>query len=142
MYNISGLVYRILSVGCPMLIIGVIWLITSKFWLPTKRKLPSLIIAICILIFSVSYVLVYTYKTVTPSIATCQGTFIREYTDSGQAPFTRTYVFDVGSSQDKRVFLDSFSKKKLYPYDLQEQCMYKITFEKDTGIILHIEKIS
>ena len=142
MYSVSGLVYRILTVGCLMLIIGIICLITSKFWMPTKRKIPFLMIAICILIFSVSYISVYIYKTVNPSIATCEGTFIREYTDSSQAPFSHSYIFDVGQSEDKRVYLDSFSKKRIFSEDFQKGDMYKITFEKDTWVILHVEKIS
>lgn len=140
MINTSGIVYRIISIGCPVLLIGIICLITSKFWIPNKRKISSLIISICILLFAISYIIVFTYKSIAPSTITCEGIFIREYTNSSQAPFTRSYIFDVGSPQNKRVFLDSFSKKKIYPYDFQKGGIYKITFEEDTGIILQIVK--
>lgn len=142
MINTSGIVYRIISIGCPALLIGIICLITSNFWVPNKRKIFSLIIAICILLFAISYIIFFTYKSITPSATTCEGVFIREYTDSSQAPFTRTYIFDDGSSKNKRFFLDSFSKKKIHPDDFQEGCIYKITFDEDTWIILQIERVS
>lgn len=142
MYNTSGLLYRAFSIGVIMLIIGVALLLSSKFWKPQSRKFSSAIIAICITLYAILYISVFSFKAINPVIAFYEGSFVREYRDSSKGPFTYSFVFDDGVGADKRLRLDSFSKKDIFPDDFIEGEMYKIIYEKDTGIILHVEQIS
>lgn len=140
MYNTGGLVYRVLTIGLLILIIGIVTLISSKFWKPQIRKTGSIILATCILLFSISYNVFFAYKAVNPSIATCKGSFVRQ-SRYNAAPFTNEYVFDIGTDIKKVLFLDISSKKNIYPDDFQKDAVYVITYEKDTDIILCIEKV-
>jgi hypothetical protein len=125
-----------------MLIIGIASLLSSKFWKPQSRKLSSVIIAICITLYAISYISVFSVKAVNPVIASCEGYFVREYRDSSKGPFTYSFVFDDGVGADKRFHLDSFSKKDIFSDDFIEGEMYQIIYEKDTRIILRVEQIS
>ena len=142
MYSTSGLVYRIMTIGLVMLLIGIVCLLLSKFWNSQSRKNLFLIIAVFLVVFAILYIGFFSFKVLNPSVSTCEGAFVREYADSSQAPFTRSYVFDIGTSKDIRLHLDSFSKKNIFPDEFIKDAVYKITFEKDTGIILHVEVIS
>ena len=55
--------------------------------------------------------------------------------------FNIKFTFDGGENLNPSFELDAFSKKKIYSEDFEKESKYKIFYEKDTNIIVKVEKI-
>ena len=144
-YNTSGIVYRIFAVYGIIFILGIVCLLLSKFSKNTPKK-TEFIIAVIMILFSLVNIGTHIYRAVHPSVLINEGCFIEEYRDSREAPplpFTYKYVFTSSTSDKKQAFyLDTFSKKNICPDGFLTEEGYRIFYEKNTNIILKVEKIS
>lgn len=144
-YNIDGILYRVYATGGICLILGIVCLILSKNRKQSKRIKVDFIIAVMMIIFAFAYIGSHIYMSINPSILMNEGYFVEVYRDSTAAPplpFTYKYRFTSSSNKNRVFYLDSFSKKDIYPEDFLEGEKYRIFYEKNTNIILKVEEIS
>lgn len=152
MYNVDGIIYRIFAVGGIIFLLFVGCFFIVKPWTiksekeknKRRKKILEMITLTVGLIWAVCTICFYSYKSFNPKIESYTGAFVREYRDSTVAPplpFTSAYVFDGYKGKDRRFYIDSSSKKAIYPEDFSEGKMYIIYYEKDTKIIVGVEEV-
>ncbi len=144
MYNNSGIIYRIVACGSILLILGVLCLLLSRFWNPTKRNKADLVIAIVIIVIAVSYNVKYLYRLNNLQVKSHEGYFVSDNRTSRVAPplpFTHEYTFSDASDGGLCFYLDTFSKKEIFPKEFSENIKYRIFYDADTKIIVKVEII-
>ena len=142
MYNFSGILYRIWGVCGTILVIGLICILFEKPWaknfkLQDKFGLVMIVIAICLS-------LIYVSKIVFPDVSSYTGEFVYSHRNSRVAPplpFTTKYVFWNGEGKKQPFYLDSFSKKEIFPYEFESGQKYTIYFDEFTNVIVRVEII-
>lgn len=142
MYYLDGIVYRIIYVGGIILLIGLLVLAISRFWIPQKANKPTRNIAVFIIIVSIIYICFHIYKLCNPKIVCHEGYLTREYRDSAVGPFTHAYVFTNGDGLKQTYYIDVFSKKDMIASDLDTQTLYRVYYEADLRIIVFIEIVN
>ena len=155
-YNISGILYEIfakyvilLALGAFLLILGIrewkkIKKSKEEIFKKPKKALIELIFGAFATLFSLGALLGLIYTSITPSVLTNDGYFVRENrTQVGEVlPFKTKYSFTSTTSDEiKTFYLDTFSKKKICPDGFLENEYYRVYYEKNTKIILKIEEI-
>ena len=146
-YNLSGLYYRIFSVGLPLLALAIIFLLLWLFlWKKGKLILGVSILAIICSIIYTSSMLV---KINNLEVEVYDGVFEdarRETHGAGFYPGAKNnnfkYNFLSDSSSKRTFYLDVFSKEKIYPLDFVEGDRYRIYYEKNTRIIVGVENLT
>ncbi len=144
MYCFSGIWFRMVACGGFFLLGGIAVLLLSKFWnasLFIKKKFYK---GVVITLFAIGYILYYVFLLVSPSISCVTGHFVESLRDSRVAPpwpVTWAYVFDTGDALKQEYYIDSFSKRKIFPTEvLNSNFVYRIYYEERTKIILRIEE--
>lgn len=144
MYNLNGILYRIVCVGGVILLIGVLLLVISRFWIPQKVNIAVRNTSVIIIIISALYIFFHVYKFNNPQILCHEGFLSREYRDSTVAPplpLTYAYVFTNSDGLKPTFYLDTFTAKDVFNYDMEVQTKYRIYYEKDLKIIVRVEEI-
>ena len=138
MYDFSGIIYRIWAVCGIMLILGIICIA------PWKRNLKfrDRAIGVILITFAVCLGSLYAYRIVVPTVSHYTGEFISSNRNSRVAPplpFTRQYVFWNGTEKKQVFYLDTFSKKEIFPCELETNRTYTVYFDEFTNVIVKIE---
>ncbi len=143
MYNFSGMYYRIWAVAGILLLIGITCVLIQKPWAKKfiitdyKFEIVAITIAVFLGIFYISRILV-------PDISLYTGEFVETHRNSRVAPplpFTSEYVFWDGDGKRKVLYLDTFSKKDIFPHELESGQVYKVYYDKLTKVITRIDII-
>lgn len=141
MYNYSGLFFRIWGVCGVILLLGVICILVEKPW-TTSFKLQDCKLGLIIIAFAVCLGLVYLKRILLPDISSYTGEYIESHRNSRVAPplpVTNGYVFWDGEGKRPVFYLDLFSKKEIFPYELEEGKEYTIYFDSFTKVIVKVE---
>ena len=141
MFNYSGIIYRIWGVCGIILLIGVICLLIRK---PKgdKFKIKHYKVELFTIVFAIVLGLIYISRIIFPSVSSYTGEFIEKHRNSRVAPplpFTSEYVFLNANGKNPKFYLDSFSKKNIYPFDFEEGKQYTIYFDEFTKVIVRVE---
>ena len=138
MYNYSGIIYRIYAVPTPFLILG-LFMLFIVFSKSSKKRRGNLILCAVLLATSILTASFYLYKSANPIIESCTGYFVEQRSDPNVA-FSDVFSFDTRDDLKKLFDLDIFSKKDIFPNDFIEGEKYIIFYERDTKIIVAVEK--
>lgn len=144
MYDFSGLTYRLWASSGLMLLITFILLLLEKPWVrgfKTKSILSTLfLVAFCIVWFSMDV-----YHVCAPDVSSYTGEFVEVYRTSRVSPplpFTSKYAFWNGEGKKQVYYIDSFSKKDIFPEGgIEPGKKYTVYFEEATNIIVKIEEV-
>ncbi len=140
MYNFSGLYYIMIIYGGICGVLGVIFILTSRFWNTKKRNVKELVFGIVGMVLFIFFVSRQAYAIYESDIGVCEGSFVDEYRES-KSIFRTEYCFEEKSGEKPIFYLDTFSKKKIYPEEFIKGDLYKIHFEKKTKTIVKVEKL-
>ena len=135
MYDLSGIFYRIKSVGGIVFIIAGIELICSRFWNKEKRHKKMAVVGAIGVAFALVYSIVLWYGAINLEVGIHEGYISRIYRDSRVAPplpFTMGYVFTNDEGLKPTFYLDIGSKKTIYNKEFDE---------KRTNIIVKVEEL-
>lgn len=143
MYNFSGVFYRIWGVSGIVLLLGLVCIIFEKPWIKgfsiknCKFGLFAIIFALCLII-------VYAYRIVVPDVSSYTGEFIESHRNSRVAPplpLTSEYVFWNGKGEKPTFYLDSISKKAIFPHEFETGHEYTVYFDDFTNVIVKVEAV-
>ena len=139
MYNTSGILYRVFSIGIILLICAIIILMLSLFWNYHKKRMTCFILSIITFFFSISCVAFYSYKSLNPDVIYFEGYLSRSSRDFA---LSYDYVFFDDSDNSITLHLDSLSKKSIYPNEFQNKKKYRLYYDKQTRIIVKVEELN
>lgn len=143
MYNFSGVFYRIWGVCGILLLVGILCILVERPW-AKKVTLKDLSAGLLITVFAIGLGLVYASRIVFPDVLSYTGEFIDTHRTSTVAPplpFTREYVFWNGEGKKQVFYLDTFSKKEIFPCELEYGQQYTIYYDDFTNVIVKVEPI-
>lgn len=140
MYDLSGLYYQMKIDGLVFGLVGVLFLLDSRFWnLEKKNKKDLLIGLVCCTVCVCS--LVYHYHVISDlKVSVHEGEFVEEHRESPYL-FRMEYCFSNEGGVKPLFNLDIFSKKKIYPNNFEEDVKYRIYYEEKTNVIVKVEKL-
>ena len=156
MYNFSGVLYRIWGVCGVILILGVVCILFEKPWVKKvnakedkakKVKILNILydkIGLIMIAFAICFGLIYLSRIVFPDVSSYTGEFIESHRNSRVAPplpLTYEYVFWNGEGKRQVFYLDSFSKKEIFPYEFVSDQEYTIYFDEFTNVITMVEPV-
>lgn len=140
MYDLSGLYYQMKRDGIIFGLVGLQFLISSRFWIAERRNVKEMIVGIVSILLCVCSLTYHTYVIYDLEIAVHEGALVRE-NRSNPGLFCKEYCFTNENGLKPVFYLDIFSKKELYPDDLVKGTQYRIFYEEKTDIIVKIEKL-
>lgn len=111
----------------------------SRFWSAVKRK-KDLIVGIFAGILFIGTVFCCQNIINEPNVAVYERTFVEWNRDSPSVTCMIYWFSDEEDSKSKFHF-DVFSKKKIYPKDLDKDMKYRIYYEEKTEIIVKVEEL-
>ena len=135
----SGLYFRTISCGLLSGAIGILFLILSHFWSNSARNIRECVIGVFAILVCAGFCGYYGYVLYSPNIAVYEGRFIEER--RGGYPLCWEYVFFNGNGKKSVFYLDSFSKKEVYPDEFKCGDTYSVSYEGRTGIIIAVKKL-
>ena len=138
MYTTIGLIYRGAVVGGVLFLSSAVLLVFA--FLGKKTKFKDYIVAFIALLLGIALGGYFFYKAANPVVLCHEGMLTRE--NSSKVFLTYEYAFSNSNGLKPVLYLDTFSKKKIYPNELYVGETYRIYYEKDTRVILKIELIS
>lgn len=147
--NLGGIVHRIQTMGCIMLLLSVAIALygfkgkdgNKKARYKTARlKKKSRWIGVVGVAFWSAYILWYLFVLASPKIAVFEGTFVHRR-NRGGAPMTHAYYFDAGAEPNQGFYLDLFTKKEIMPDGLAQNAVYRVFHEERTNVITAVEPI-
>ena len=139
MYNMSGLYFRMKSCGLVLGGIGFLLLISGRLWSSSSRNMRKCAIGIFAVLACICFSGYYIYVINKPEISVYEGRFIEER--RGRYPACWEYVFFNGNGKKPVFYLDSFSKKEVYPDEFKCGDTYSVSYEGRTGIIIAVKKL-
>lgn len=146
--DLSGIMFRIW--GCfPFFALGGVFVALNGF-LGERREnaakkvwVTSICVGFAILLFSVGYLLYYIDAMSNPQIVRIEGKLVETSRNSHVAPplpVTTEYVFEVdGEQYSIALYLDSFSKQKIFPKELQVGNTYAVWYSEKGSIIVGVD---
>ena len=143
MFNFSGVLYRIWGVCGILLLVGVGCILVERPW-AKKVTLKDLKAGLLITVFAIGLGLVYASRIVFPDVLSYTGDFVDTHRTSRVAPplpFTREYVFWNGEGKKQVYYLDTFSKKEIFPYEFEYGRQYTIYYDDFTNVIVKVEPV-
>ena len=145
MFNLDGIRFRLFACDFLFLFVGILALISSKFWKPQQIIKRDLHTGCVLTIGGMLFIAYHLWILWDPHILSCTGTYLSYRSNprgSPPWPVTLSYVFDTGEGKKRAFHLDTFSKKKIFPEDeLVYGDEYLIYYEDQTNIIVRIEPI-
>ena len=143
MYNFSGVFYRIWGVCGILLLVGVGCILVERPW-AKKVTLKDLKAGLLITVFAIGLGLVYTSRILFPDVLSYTGDFVDTHRNSRVAPplpLTDEYVFWNGEGKKQVFYLDIFSKKEIFPCELEYGQQYTIYYDDFTNVIVRVEPV-
>lgn len=140
MYDLSGLYYQMKSDALCFGLVGILFLICSRFWMDKKRNKKDLVVGLISILLCVCSIGYHCYVIDNLEVGIHEGMLIREGRDNPYL-FRTEYCFSNSNGHKPIYYLDVFSKKVIYPEDLKKDITYRVYFEKKTEVILKIEKL-
>ena len=140
MYDLSGLYYQMIVTGSAFGVVGLIFLICSRFWNSQKKNKKDLIIGIVSCILCVCTLGYYAYNISNAEISVYEGSFVEEHRENPYL-LRMEYCFSNGEEIKPLFYLDVISKKKVYNADFEKNAKYRIYYEEQTDTIVKVEKI-
>lgn len=143
MYNFSGVFYRIWGVCGILLLLGVVCILVERPW-AKKVTLKDLKIGLIGISLAIGLGLVYASRILFPDVLSYTGEFVDTHRNSRVAPplpFTREYVFWNGEGKKLVFYLDTFSKKEIFPCELEYGQQYTIYYDDFTNVIVRVEPV-
>lgn len=139
-YNFSGVEYRLWAVYGVILVLGCLCMLVS-WYKKSKRSKEGVIVGALTILYALGLILCYCNYLANPIVESITATFMHEERNSRVAPplpFTMEYQF---STEITHVFyLDTLSKREIFPYSFEEGEEYIIYYEKNTKIIVGVEQ--
>ena len=139
--DLTGIKYRIFSLGVSFLCMAILVLIFSKFWNSKKRDKRGIFIGLIVLVFSIANICYYGNILYNPTISYHDGYFVEERRNAAITPYTHEYIFTNENDTKPIFYLDNFSKKRIYNKPLVENHKYRIYYEERQKIIVGITLI-
>lgn len=145
--NLGGIVHRIQTMGCIMLLLSVAIALygfkgkdgnKEMRFKTAELKKKSRWIGVVGVAFWSAYILWYLFVLASPKIAVFEGTFVHRR-NRGGAPMTHAYYFDAGAEPNRGFYLDLFTKKEIMPDGLEADSCYRVFYEERTKIITAVE---
>lgn len=143
MFNFSGVFYRIWGVCGILLLVGILCILVERPW-AKKVTLKDLKAGLLITVFAIGLGLVYASRILFPDVLSYTGDFVDTHRNSRVAPplpFTREYVFWNGEGKKQVYYLDTFSKKEIFPWELEYGQQYTIYYDDFTNVIVRVEPV-
>lgn len=143
MFNYSGLLFRIWGVCGIVLLLGVACVLFEKPWLK-PFKIQNYKVGLIIIAFAVCLGVTYASKIINPDVLSYTGKFVETHRNSRVAPplpVTYEYVFWNGEGKKIVVYLDTFSKKEIFPYEFEKGSEYTIYFDDFTNVIVKVDMV-
>lgn len=143
MYNFSGVFYRIWGVCGILLLVGILCILVERPW-AKKVTLKDLKAGLLITVFAIGLGLVYTSRILFPDVLSYTGDFVDTHRNSRVAPplpLTDEYVFWNGEGKKQVFYLDIFSKKEIFPCELEYGQQYTIYYDDFTNVIVRVEPV-
>lgn len=145
MFNLDGIRFKLFACDFLFLFVGILALISSKFWKPQQIIKRDLHTGCVLTILAVLFIIDHLSSLWNPHILSCTGTYLSYRSNSRVSPpwpFTISYTFDTGEEKKREFHLDIFSEKKIFPEDeLVYGNEYLIYYEEKTNIIVRIEPV-
>ena len=143
-YDLSGIVYRLWAVAGVLFFFGLLFLTISRFWNRAKIDGNRIVVGLCFIVIALAVGGKYMIAAAEPKIETYEGYFCESYRDSRVAPplpFTNCYVFTNKTKPNPGFYLDTFSKRKIWPQGFRDNVLYRIHYESTSKIIVKVEII-
>ena len=143
MYNFSGVFFRIWGVCGAILFIGIVCVLLEKPW-KKKFKLKGYKLGIFVITFAICLSLIYASRIVFTDVSSYTGEFVDTHRNSRVAPplpITSEYVFWNGEGKKQVFYLDTFSKKEIFPNEFVKNQKYTIYFDEFTNVIVKVEVV-
>ena len=141
MNNLRGLYYCLWTNTGIFLLMAIICFLVSRFWNQKKRDKKGVLAGSLAILVSLFMIIRYGSAVISPEIQTYEGYFLRQNSVSRVAPFTKEYVFLDPDDPDPGFYLDTFSKKEIFPQEFDEETLYRIYYEESTKVIVRVEKV-
>lgn len=140
MYDLSGLYYQMKTSGLVFGLVGILFIICSRFWILEKRNIKELLIGVTCCLLCVCSLGYHLYVINDLKVSIHEGFFIEEHRENPYL-FRIEYCFSNEGGLKPLFYLDIFSKKNIYPNEFEEGAMYRIYYEQKTDVILKVEKL-
>lgn len=140
MYDLSGIYYQLKSDILVFGVVGLLFIISSHFWIIEKRNLKELAIGLICALLCIGSMGYHLYIIRNLQVSVHEGFFLRE-NRANPSIFRMEYSFTNENGLKPIFYLDVFSKKTLYPEKMSKEIEYRIYYEEKTNIIVRIEKI-
>lgn len=140
MYNFDG-IYFVMKSRCTIFaIIGVVSLVGSLFWNPSKRDKKILITGIACCFIAISFWGYYKQILRQPQILFHEGYILSE-NRAWRSILGEKYTFTNINGSKPIFYLDFSSKKEICPGGFIENQMYRIYYEKESKIIVKVDEL-
>lgn len=136
----DGIIYRIWAEAGVIVLIGIVLIVLSK----APKERCDIRFGVFSILFGMGIALFLIGRIAFPSVEIDEGTYLYSERNSRAAPplpFTDEYVFDFGRELKDSVYLDVFSRKKLFPEGFTEGELYQVTYDSVTHVILDAEAL-
>ncbi len=143
MYNTTPFINLAIFPGALLMSVGVIALsviLVGKKPSDKKARRGAVVLAGLLLVLSVGHTAFFGYKAIRPDVAVYEGRFSRCYDTNTSIlrVWRQEYMFD-----DQVAFINyTGSLDRIYPEGLVEGQKYRITYDKQTEIILEIKALT
>ena len=140
MYNFGGIYYEMRRIVGFSALVGVMCLLSSKFWNVHKRNMKDMVFGLVCIIWAIFEFVDYSNILAYPKILIHEGYYDSENRSSRRL-CRMAYCFS-NEKGLKLVFnLDIWTKKEIYPKDFNKKQKYRIFYEEETDTIVRIEKM-
>ena len=140
MYNLSGLYYQMKTDTLVFGVVGLLFLVCSRFWILEKRNVKELLIGVICCFLCICSLGYHLYFINDLKVSIHEGIFIEEHRENPYV-FRMEYCFLNEGGLKPLFYLDIFSKKDIYPTEFEEDVMYRIYYEEKTDVIVKVEKL-
>ena len=140
MYDLSGLYYQLKTDALVFSVVGLLFLVCSRFWILDKRNIKELLIGVICYFLSICSIGYHLYVINDLKVSINEGVFIEEHRENPYL-FRMEYCFSNEGGLKPLFYLDIFSKKDIYPTEFEKDAMYRIYYEEKTDVIVKVEKL-
>ena len=144
MYYCDGLIFRIFASGGIFLLLGIIVLFLEKPWKNGWKKqnnwISIALIVIALIITTNSICGIIDVKS--GDVSSCTGVFESRGGVFKGPLLTQKYVFRKNGETAEVLYLDTISRKKIIPFELEEGKTYTVYYEAKTSIIVKVEEVN
>ena len=140
MYDLSGLYYQMKTNASVLGMVGLLFLICSRFWVREKRNVKELLIGILCCFLCICSLGYHFYVINDLKVSIHEGTYVEEHRENPYL-FRMEYCFSNDGGLKPLFYLDVFSKKDIYPNKFEKDVVYRIYYEEKTDVIVKVEKL-